>query len=353
MLPIPTVFVLGAGAGVDIDMPVGSTLSDKISDKLSIRFDEFGSKQTHGDRAIADALRKHARELQLPSWNDWRVAGCGVASGINYTRSIDAYINMHKDNEKIKLCAKLAIVRSILEYERNSAVFIKDDGAEKWQNPTKVRSSWMSDLVYVLQDGIIAGETFEKLFDNCCFINFNYDRCLEQFMLKAVKDLTQRSDGDVEALLRKVTILRPYGSVGSLFRTPGTRHVKFGNSDYQDLMGLSNEIRTFNEQLDDTEELQALGQEISKADRIIFLGFHFHGQNMRLLRALPPSRNGAVNIFATAHQRSHPDIDLIYRQISEMMEPRGASVSAKVMINLDCKGMFRDYAGTFLSPHQD
>lgn len=352
MLPVPTVFVLGAGAGVDIDMPVGSTLSDKIAEKLSIVFDEWGSKQTHGDRAIAEVLREYAGSLNLPSWNDWRLAGCGVASGINYTRSIDAYINMHKDNEKIKLCAKLAIVRSILEYEHHSAAFVKDDGAQQWRDPVKVKASWMSDLLYILQDGIVAGETFDKLFDNCCFVNFNYDRCLEQFMLKAVRDLTQRKEPEVEALIQKVKILRPYGSVGSLFHSPGTRHVKFGNSDYNDLMGLSNEIRTFNEQLDDTDELQALGEEISKADRIVFLGFHFHGQNMRLLRAAEPHRKGKINIYATAYQRSHPDVDLIYRHLSEMMAPRGGELTSKVMPNLDCKSMFRDYAGTFLSPHQ-
>ena len=38
MIKRPTVFVIGAGAGVDLGMPVGEKLSAIIAQKLDIRF---------------------------------------------------------------------------------------------------------------------------------------------------------------------------------------------------------------------------------------------------------------------------------------------------------------------------
>jgi hypothetical protein len=43
-----TLFVIGAGAGHDIDMPLGSKLSDEIGCKLDIKFDFH--KQISGDK---------------------------------------------------------------------------------------------------------------------------------------------------------------------------------------------------------------------------------------------------------------------------------------------------------------
>src|ERR1051325_3004557 len=120
MLRRPPVFVIGAGAGVDINMPVGSTLSATIADKLNIRFDS--AEQKSGDRDITAALRRIAKERH-ENFNEWRAAACSVAGGIRYTRSIDAYLNTHKDNERLKIAGKLAIVQSILEAESNSTVY--------------------------------------------------------------------------------------------------------------------------------------------------------------------------------------------------------------------------------------
>lgn len=44
MLPRKTLFVVGAGAGAELDMPLGDALSAEIVRKTDIRFDEFGTK---------------------------------------------------------------------------------------------------------------------------------------------------------------------------------------------------------------------------------------------------------------------------------------------------------------------
>jgi hypothetical protein len=112
---VPTVFVIGAGAGSDIDMPVGNALSELIANKLNIRFGD-SSDLKHGDEAVVLAIREIAR-TRNGNANDWYAAGRAVASGIRYTRSIDSYINSHRDDDKIRDCAKLAIAQSILESE--------------------------------------------------------------------------------------------------------------------------------------------------------------------------------------------------------------------------------------------
>jgi hypothetical protein len=44
-----TVFVIGAGASKEFDLPVGTELAIAISDKLNIRFDDFQQKLVSGD----------------------------------------------------------------------------------------------------------------------------------------------------------------------------------------------------------------------------------------------------------------------------------------------------------------
>lgn len=346
MLPVRTVFILGAGAGVDIGMPIGSNLSAEIAQRLSIKFGE--SDQETGDKVIADALRKVARERGEEKWSDWRMAGAGVARGIGYTRSIDAYINMHKDNDKIALCAKLAIVRSILHCEYKSAIHLPNKLLDQFRDESRAQKSWFNDLVYVLQNGISAGVNLKEIFSNCTFINFNYDRCLEFFLLKALQDLTQRPKEEIEQLILRAPIFHPYGAVGSIFHQEGKRFVEFGDHTYADVLGLSSEIKTFNEELDDTLQLQIIKQRVTEAQQIIFLGFHFHDQNMALMESYPPKRSADVRIYGTAIGRSSAEIHVIDKQIREMLGPRGGRLNINIVNRLGCKELFGEFSTTFL-----
>jgi hypothetical protein len=57
----PTLFVIGAGAGADVNMPIGARLSDLIAGKTDIRF-EGGYNQISGDPTIMAALRRIAKD---------------------------------------------------------------------------------------------------------------------------------------------------------------------------------------------------------------------------------------------------------------------------------------------------
>jgi hypothetical protein len=128
----------------------------------------------------------------------------------------------------------------------------------------------------------------------------------------------------------------------------GRRQVGFGATDYGDLVELSGEIRTFNEQMDDEVELRAIREQVGNAQMIIFLGFHFHHQNMELLKAAGPGRGGIVNSYATAFDRSEADQNFIDGQIRRLLNDRGGSWNIYVDRNCDCKRLFKDYSAIWL-----
>jgi hypothetical protein len=339
-----TVIVVGAGSGVDIEMPVGSELSNTIADKLNITFSD--GHQKSGDQTIANALRRIAKD-RSENANEWFSAARSVAAGIRYTRSIDAYLNTHRDNARLNIAGKLAIAQSILEAERRSAVHIDESESREWNNSDKVFGSWLPKLFFILQEGIVANENFDELFKNICVINFNYDRCVEHFLLKAITDLYGKQQEATIKAVAQLKIYHPYGSVGSL--VGGRRRpVGFGVADYGDLVGVSREINTFNEKLEESEELNEMREQISEAQQIVFLGFHFHSQNMALLRASGPSRGGIVHVYATAVDRSEADKQIIDGDIRAMLAPRGGSWAVFVERTLDCQRLLRDYTSTLL-----
>jgi hypothetical protein len=116
MIRNKTVFVIGAGAGIDVDMPLGSKLSEVIAEKLNIIFSDYNTQES-GDRDIVEALRRRAT-AEDRNVNEYRQAGVNVSKGIGYTRSIDSYLNAHTGDELVKVCAKLAIVHTILHSEK-------------------------------------------------------------------------------------------------------------------------------------------------------------------------------------------------------------------------------------------
>lgn len=205
-----TVFIIGAGAGDDIKMPVGSELSRRIASKLDFR---FGADIRHGDQTILAALGRIAKE-QGERINHWIAAGQTVAKVIGYTRSIDAYINTHKDNQKLKDCAKLAIAQTILQAEESCAISLVAD--RKWKDAESVDKSWLPSLSYLLQDKIVLNNNLGELLKTLCIINFNYDRCIEHFLFWAVQDLYHKSESEAAEILVGLNIFHPYGSVGVL-----------------------------------------------------------------------------------------------------------------------------------------
>jgi hypothetical protein len=338
MFKVPTVFVIGAGTGFDVGMPLGDKLSQIIGEKLRITFE--GNQQTSGDSLIMEAMRQHAK-ANGQNANVYRRAAFRVAGGIPYSRSIDSYLHAHKDDKPLQVCGKLAIARTILEHEKGSALAAQK--GHEFRDPTKVNGSWLGAFMYGLQEGIMVSENLGDIFKHLTIVNFNYDRCIEHFLFNAMQAWSHKDEREVAELMKGLRIYHPYGSVGDLPWQSGDG-IEFGAEvDEFGLLKSSSRIRTFNEEVEDTTKIGEIRDAMCAASRVIFLGFHFHPQNLALIT--PPnaqSRAAKQVVYATALNRSSHDVTLIQDQISKMGIPRC------FIDNWDCARLFREFETTWL-----
>ena len=57
-----TVFVIGAGASKEANLPTGYELKSRIADLLDMRFESFGSSLKSGDYKIVESLKLKGSE---------------------------------------------------------------------------------------------------------------------------------------------------------------------------------------------------------------------------------------------------------------------------------------------------
>jgi hypothetical protein len=188
MLNKQTVFVIGAGAGFDVDMPLGSKLASEIAEDTYFRFE--AKQLIGGNERVWTASRNMANAAGIDN-NATLAAGRMITTGIAYAQSIDNYVHTHSDKEAVKIVAKNAIVHRIVEAERNSSLCIDQAHVEfgRFKDEDKVRGSWLQAFFSTLQDGVIEASNIENIFDNLSIINFNYDRCIEHFLFQAMQRL--------------------------------------------------------------------------------------------------------------------------------------------------------------------
>ena len=258
MFSSPTVFIIGAGAGIELGMPDGAKLSNKIGEVLDIKYNDL-TKRISGDPQIERVLHEIANARhKIQRLAQGSGDGCG---GVLGSPSIDNFLNMHRNNEEAKICGKLAIAQIILAHEKHSALYVKD-GTREFADRDAVKNSWLPDFLNLIQNRVVVDENLDNIFDNLCIINFNYDRCVEQFLYNAMQPLFGIGAGRASELMGRLKIFHPYGQVGFMdWDKPSCRKVLFGETDYSDLVALSGEIRTFNERQQDVEVVGAIRTE--------------------------------------------------------------------------------------------
>jgi len=194
----------------------------------------------------------------------------------------------------------------------------------------------------------IAKRNLERIFEGVTIINFNYDRCLEEFLRHWLMSEYAIRDYEAHALVETLNMLRPYGSIGPL---PSKKHVNgipFGENLTSSHVGeLAGRIKTFTEQVVDDDELKEIRSAVAEAETIVFLGFGFHDQNMKLLT--PPRSTCASRVFGTALGMSSPVANLMKDQITKMLAQKGGvripATDPFIMVDpsLTCLNLFEDY----------
>ena len=98
-----TLLIIGAGAGVDLNMPTGKGLTPIIADKLDIKFRKF-NELFSGNPEIWAALNRAAQGGDSSPYQD---ASRSISAGMPLANSIDSYLDNHKDNAIVQVCGKL------------------------------------------------------------------------------------------------------------------------------------------------------------------------------------------------------------------------------------------------------
>jgi len=339
-----TLYIVGAGASHEAKLPTGDKLKNEISRLLDIKFNN-GYNQSSGDRLITEAYRLIVRKLNLSKEdiNPHMKAGWRIRDALHLAISIDNFIDAHKDDEKIELCGKLAIVRSILEAEQRSLMYIDNSNSNNKLNYTSLEKTWYTSFFKLLTENCAKNE-LKKRFESISFIVFNYDRCIEHFLYNSLQNYYGISLEESAELVNSIEIHHPYGVVGNLPWQEG-KSVQFGATpSATQLIKLAEQIKTFTEGTNpESSEIIAIRKSTAAAENIVFLGFAYHKQNLILIspNSLSPEKFGTTNYYGTALGISDSDCKSINEELRDF---KHTDIFEKNINNtLNCSSLFKEY----------
>ncbi|WP_027159932.1 hypothetical protein [Methylobacter luteus] len=344
-----TVFVIGAGASKEANLPTGYELKKEISKILDIRYDDFGHRLDSGDYKIIGALDVLARQPnnRKGDISPYLCHAWHIRDALPQAISIDNFIDAHRDNDKIALCGKLAIVRSILAAEKKSLLYFKQERSESNINFSALENTWYIPFFQLLTENCTKDDLKER-FKTITLIIFNYDRCIEHFLFCALQNYYKISEPEAAELVRSINIYHPYGNVGTLPMDNRGDGMMFGESpSAENLLRLAQKIKTFTEGTDpESSEITAIRKRMTMATRLVFMGFAFHKLNMQLIAPGYTDDHGILNIrcFATTLGISYSDREVIMHQINDLYSNASNHVSISTL-------MTDGYCGEFLKEY--
>lgn len=337
-----TVYVIGAGASAEVGLPTGEELKERISELFDMRFGGFGTLES-GDDKILEALKLHVikttgNKKNLQSFVD---TARHIRDGLPLAISIDNFIDTHRDNEKIALCGKLAIVCSILEAENKSDLNFDRLKANANINFNSIADTWYISFFKLLTENCKKNELCDR-FKDITLIVFNYDRCIEHFLYNALQLYYGIDESEAAELVKSINIFHPYGSVGTLPWLHKDGNIEFGSSlKLKKLLELAQEIKTFTEGTDPkSSEIDEIKLYMAEAQKLVFLGFAFHKLNMQLIK---PEIGRLTNCFATTYGVSIWDERIIESQIGELYSYCSSSFNVKTN-NSTCGAFFKKFS---------
>jgi hypothetical protein len=308
-----TVFVVGAGASKEFDLPVGAELAIKINEKLNVVFDEWGQKIITGDADLFQNVVRSSKKDSNP--NAWQKAAWIIRDGIVLAHSIDDFLDAHQHNWRVVEYGKAAIAKCILEEERTSTLYFNPNEEPRipGRSPTidikKNNNNWLTGLMRLLVRRTPYAER-ARILDQCSFVVFNYDRCIEHFFFHAFQNFYDVGPDESADIVNRARIYHPYGMAGLLgsIGAAGNR-APFGASraDYYTIGNTA--LKTYTESVESSEIQTAM----LEAEKIVFLGFAYHDQNMDVLARLETM--DVKPIIGTALQMSDSDVEVTRQQI--------------------------------------
>ncbi|WP_372574163.1 hypothetical protein [Ruegeria jejuensis] len=339
-----TVFVVGAGASKEYGLPTGAELKTQIHAICDIP--QVGLTNTRPDpeddwllsiikeMILFDGIRsqdagnlpnKIAAKARLI--NKYVNDAWFIRDNILLSPSIDNFIHTHRENPRIVKLGKALTRKLIAEAERKSSLYV-DDASLQLQLPVnEIENTWLFALINCLLE---AGD-FDEFLDRLArvlFVVFNYDRCLEQFFKYYVVSYFRLGPKDKNRLSAALKIWHPYGSLSEAnpfssveaFIRKAKSEVPFGQTDNDIGYLLWDPIKMFTE----TEGFEGLRREyrdavidsIEKCDQVVFLGFGYHKQNLRILSSYDATND--CDVWGTCLGLPKYETDSVQENLSQI-----------------------------------
>lgn len=352
MFESKTVFVVGAGASKEANLPIGTELTSEIARLLDI-FVAYDSRAKSGDDQILSRIRQLIRE-QPDSWVNNRLIASGkeLAAAMALAPSIDTFLQTHRNNQEYVLLGKMGIAKAIILAEMRSKLARTQERSKPFEI-SNIAGTWYISLAQQLFSGVPA-EKPELAFQNVSFIVFNYDRCLEVFLIRAIEVFFLVNNQRAREIVATVDIVHPYGDLGELDDSD-PKLPMFGD-DQCDLYAVSQRLQTFSESLLDPAKSATIKELIRRAETLIFLGFAFYDQNMDLLgESVPKSekRSNIRRVYATTFGMSDSDVQVAKVQIGHLLRGRPPKERDDYSIQTfsgTCHALFAEYWKSLTAP---
>ena len=117
--------------------------------------------------------------------------------------------------EAIELCGKVAIARAILNAERSSTLYTDVNRPSDLVRQESISDTWFNKFWKLVTEGC----SFEQLLERAktiSFIVFNYDRCIEHFIVNAAQSYYGVNKTEASRLGTAISFYHPYGSIAPL-----------------------------------------------------------------------------------------------------------------------------------------
>lgn len=336
MIRTKTTLIVGAGASQEIHLPSGPELLERTA--AAYDFYRFGGEQMTKD---SSALLRHLSKLaERPGQSQDKLyeATERLRISARMSRMIDTVIEQNDDNPLVTLCGKLAIAHFICQGEARSNLRPAPKAAGEL--PLQAGDFWLLELGKLMTTGVPRSRV-HQCFENLAIISFNYDRSVEHFLPYALMTAYGMTLLEAQRIVSEnLRIVHPYGTIGRLpWQLGEGPDVEWGNETPWNMGNLVLNIRTASELMRDTRALNEVRNAMLKSQRIVFMGFGYHPQNLDVLIDSSFSHNPEV--MAGIHGLPGPSQTTVVRMLRRKL---GLEKDDRMMvINGKCYDIFRDY----------
>jgi hypothetical protein len=271
-----SVFVLGAGASRAFgdNMPIGEQLAEQIEMRL---FEEFHDRSN--PTPITNVLTRRPGGMT----GAHERAADYIIGALQGKPSIDELINDFPDFPEIADVGKAAIAVCILHAEAQTQLNLALSEKARWGRTLRtLRRSWASKMFREIGGVDLSRRAALEALSGVAFVTFNYDRCLEQFLLANFMHTSSMTVGQATDALKQIEIHHVYGDLGLLpimTSQPG-KEANYGSDETWVAVQAASRIRTFTEEQRDPDRIYSV---IAQARRLTFLGFGYHERNLDAL----------------------------------------------------------------------